>query len=173
MPAIVSKLPNDLEDVRHILPFWFNYLYWFVVILGMAVVLSLGIYLTSRLIQYLQAQKAVENFASVTAGKRRYSKGELIRDLKIIMTSTLNNKAYRLGLHRMAAVLRKYFEILLGKDIEEMTAHEILTQVQEQKELGKFFTELSLIQFAATAPNRKLFMQYYKKGLELVNLIRQ
>lgn len=166
--AIISKLPTDLEDVRHILPFWFNYLYWFIVIVGLAVVLSLIIYLGSKLIKYLQAQQLSEKFRAKEERERCYTKIELLRDLKIIMNNSLNNEDFRFGLHRMSAVLKMYYEIMLKKEIEEMTASEIKFHVHDRKELGNYFTELTVIQFRIHEPGREDFMGYYNRALKLV-----
>jgi len=166
--AIISKLPTDLKDVQHILPFWFTFLYYFAWVIGTALVLSLIIYLCAKLFRYLQSIPAKDSFKSETAKERRYSKVELYRDLKIIMNNTINNDAYRFGLHRMSAVMKMYFEIALDKQIEEMTAKEIRTHVTERKELGKYFTELTVVQFRSYDPDKEEFMGYYRKALTLV-----
>jgi len=166
--AIISKLPIDLKDVMHILPFWFTYLYYFLWIAGIAVVVILIIFLSSKLIQYLQSLKVKEDFASETARERSYTKIELSRDLKLILDKSIKNSEYRFGLHRMSAILKTYFEILLKKDIEEMTAKEIRTHVKEKKRIGVFFTEITVTQFRNLEPDKEEFVGYYKKAVDLI-----
>jgi len=165
--AIISKLPNDLKDVQHILPFWFTYLYYFAWTVGIALVAILLIYLFSKLYKYMQSLPAKKHVAAMVK-ERSYTRLQLNTDLKIIMDNAINNEEFRMGLHRMSGVMKSYFEIALKKEIEEMTAKEIRTHVKERKELGHFFTELTVVQYGISDPDKEEFLMYYKKAQKLV-----
>jgi len=169
MIAIISKLPKDLYDVQHILPFWFTYLYWFLWFAGITLVFILLIYLGAKFVHYLQGLPTDEDAKFKLEQDRRFSKIELRRDLKVIFDNSIKNQAYRSGLHRMSAIIKTYFEILLKKDIEEMTAREIRINVEENKELGEFFTSLTVAQYKISEPEKEEFIQYYESALELIN----
>lgn len=167
MFLIVSKLPQDFYDVMRILPFWYTYLYYFLWVGGIALVLILLIYLGSKLVSFIQSRPP-KKFESQYSQDRRFSKVELRRDLRIIMENTKKNEEFRGGLHRMSSVLKTYFEILLKIDIEEMTAKEIKTHVKEKKDLGVFFTELTVSQYALEEPDQEKFISHYNKALKLI-----
>ena len=167
MLASLSKLPSDLEEVKHILPLWFTYLYYFLWVVGAALVLCLIIYLISRLLLYLQTQQA-GRFAQKTISERTFSKQELKLKLRHILDESMQSKMFRLGLHRMSGLLKTYFEILLRLEIEEMTALEIKQNVRDKKDMGQFFTELTVAQYQVKEPDELQFSVLYKKALELV-----
>lgn len=151
----------------HILPFWYAFIYWFLWIAGAALALIFMIYLLSRLVKHLNTRPARE-FASDAAKHRQFTAIQLKRDLKIIHDDALTTKKFREGCHRMSAVLKTYFEILLKLDIEEMTADEIRVHVKEKEELGMFFTSLTVTQYQHAEPSEEQVTNHYSRALELV-----
>lgn len=165
--ALVSKLPHDLLDVMHILPVWFNLVYNLLWLSGLGLVFFLLGILFLKLVRYLQ--NSPNAYVPKITSPRQFSRAELHRQLEIILNNTTKSKNFRRGLHDLSAILKTYFEVLLNKEIEEMTAAEIKTHVREKKDLGDFFIELVVIQYGKMDPEQKNFMEYYNKS---VNLIR-
>jgi hypothetical protein len=163
---VFSKLPQDLLDVMHILPFWFKYLYWFLWIAGIALIASLAIHLLMKLFRHLQEQKAVLEVKK--SRERNFSRTELQHELKNIHRDITKSKEYRLGLHRISRIVKTYFEILLKKNIEEMTAKEITNSLHDKKELGIFFTELTVTQFSEDNPEKDDFVKHYEDTFKIV-----
>jgi len=167
MYLIVSKLPEDLLDVQHILPFWTQYAYWFLWIAGSTLVLILTVQLIAKLLKYLQSLNAGKGYETEKP-ERQFSKGELKRRLKTIHDGTVESKDYRIGLHNISGELKSYFEVLLKRDIEEMTATEIKNALDRRKEVGDFFISMSVLQFRSKKPRKKDFTNTYEKALEIV-----
>lgn len=164
---MLTKLPQNLLDPLRILPFWFAYLYWFLWIAGIALVSILFVHLTIKFIKYLQEQREEKEFK--LKEERRFSKVQLQHALANIKDETLKNKNFRQGLHRISSVLKTYYEILLKKEIEEMTASEIKANIKEKKDLGDFFTELVVIQFASELPKEQDFISYYNQSVKITS----
>ncbi len=161
MFLLVSKLPTDLQDVMHILPFWFNYLYRFFLVLSIALVAILLIFAISRLINYLNIINEGKRLAN-TKLPRQMSREEVAKKLLEITALAAKTGNFRTGLHDMAALIKTYFEIALKQDIEEMTALEIKQHIVQRRELGDYFTEITVVQFGfgePTAEHLKLFME--------------
>lgn len=165
---MTTKLPIDPFNVMHILPFWVKILYWAAWIVGAALVLSLLIYSITRLLLYLQSKSSMGYFAKQKKQKLM-SREEVLRFLKQILDNSVNQSNYRLGLHRMSALLKSYFEILLKKEIEEMTAAEIRASVKERKDIGTYFTDLTVTQYRIDDPTKDDVVEFYNKALELIN----
>lgn len=165
--ATLTKLPVDFDGVKHILPFWFTYLYWFLWLCGSALALCLIIFLISRLLLYLQSRPE-NNLNQQIASGRTFSQADLKRDLKAIFNETTKSGMYRMGLHRVSAVMKTYFEVLLKVEIEEMTAAEIKLNVKNREKLGHFFTGLTVFQYQAHEPGKTEFESEYEKALDLV-----
>lgn len=164
--ALVSKLPRDLLDVMHILPVWFNLVYNLLWLTGLGLVFFLLGNLCLKFLRYLKNRPGA--YVPKIELPRQFSRSELHRQLEIILHRTAKSKNFRVGLHELSAVLKTYFEVLLNKEIEEMTAAEIKTHVREKKDLGDFFIELVVIQYGKTEPEQTDFMTCYKKSVELI-----
>lgn len=164
--ATISKLPQDLIDVHHILPIWFKYLYMFMWGLGAFLVLSLLINFLVKLVRHLrEIESARTNVQKKIQGM---SEAELKIELAKLLQDVDTTKNFRSGLHRVSSLLKTYFEIRLKKEIEEMTASEILTQVKERKDLGTFFIELQVAQFKSQDPDMREFLEQYNRTVEIV-----
>lgn len=161
MFLLVSKLPTDLQDVMHILPFWFNYLYRFFLVLAIALVAILLIFAVSRLINYLNVINEGKRLAH-TKTARQMTRDEVGRKLLEIVAQASQTGNFRTGLHNMAALIKTYFEIALKQDIEEMTALEIKQHIVQRRELGDYFTDITVVQFSfsdPTAADLKIFLE--------------
>jgi hypothetical protein len=164
--ALVSKLPRDLLDVMHILPIWFNLVYNLLWLMGLGLVFFLLGHLCLKFFRYLKNCPGA--YAPKITLPRQFSRAELQRQLEMILSKTNKDKNFRSGLHDLSAVLKMYFEVLLNKEIEEMTAVEIKTHVREKNNLGDFFIELVVIQYGKTDPEQKDFMTCYNKSIQLI-----
>lgn len=164
---LITKLPQDLLDVQHILPFWYTILYYFLWIAGFAAALCLAIYLLSKFAKYLRSRPP-KPYESRLARERRYSRNQILKDIDEIYKNYLQTQNYRKGLHTLSSTLRTYFEVQTKKNIEEMTAAEIREHVVERKDLGVYFTGLSVAQFQEREPNENEFVQHYEEGKKLV-----
>lgn len=151
----------------HILPFWYTLLYYMAWVFGTALAIIFVIYLLAKLLRYFNSRPKPA-FASETAKSRSFSSLELKRNLKIIYEESVSTSRFREGCHSMSAVLKTYFEILLSLDIEEMTAMEIKIHVKEKKELGDYFTELTVSQYQHVEPSKEDFDKHYNRALELI-----
>lgn len=165
--SLITKLPKDLLDVQHILPFWYSILYHLLWILGGAAVLCLVIYLASKFFRYLRSRPP-KPYESRLARERRYSRSQILKDIDEIYKSYLGSKNYRKGLHTLSATLKTYFEVQTKKNIEEMTSSEIREHVTDRKDLGVYFTNLTVVQFQEHDPNENEFIQKYEEGKKLV-----
>lgn len=164
--AALSKLPADLLDVRHILPEWLVYLDVITKGIAYVVVGSLAAHL---LVKYVRHRR--ELAAARIQLKRRIrsmSRDQLKAALTAVLKDTERDSDFRMGLHKMSALIRTYFEISLKKEIEEMTAQEILIEVREREDLGMYFKELSMVQYKKQTPNRGEFVEIYNKAVDLV-----
>jgi hypothetical protein len=164
--ATISKLPSDLMDVRHILPGWLVYLD--VIARGLALLAAAA--LASHLvIKFLRHRRELDAARQKLRLKiRSMSREELRTALAAILKDAERDKDFRAGLHRMSALIRAYFEISLKKEIEEMTAREILAEVSERQDLGTYFAELSMIQYKEESPDRSEFVEIYNKAVDLM-----
>lgn len=168
LPAAISKLPTDLLDVRHILPEWLAYLDVIAKGLAFLVVTSLSIHL---LVKYFRHRRELDAArAQVRRKVRSMSPAELKAELTAVLKDAERDKDYRAGLHQMSALIRAYFEISLKKEIEEMTAQEILSEVRERQDLGAYFAELSMVQYKKETPNLGEFVEVYNKAIDLVKV---
>lgn len=165
--AAISKLPHDLFPVMPILPFWMTILYYSAWVIGSALVLSLILLALKKLFEFLRKTPEVKPVTHQPQ-KRRYSKEEVLNDIRLIFDNSLKKGEHREALHRMSACLKSYFEILIKKDIEEMTASEIRDQIKENQKLGRFFTELSVAQYSQTDPSAETLTQSYNQAITLV-----
>lgn len=164
--AALSKLPDDLLGIRHILPVWFSYVYLFLWALGGFLVLSLLINLAIKLLTHMKEVTAARQ--AIRKKVRNLTKKELKNALAELLKQTDRDKDYRLGLHQMSSLVKTYFEIRLKKEVEEMTALEIREQIREHDELGAYFTELSLSQYRRDKPRQSDFLGHYNKTVDLV-----
>jgi hypothetical protein len=164
--AALSKLPDDLLGIRHILPVWFSYVYLLLWALGGFLVLSLLINLAIKLLNHMKEVTAARQ--AIRKKVRNLSKNELKTALTKLLKQTDQDKNYRLGLHNMSSLIKMYFEIRLKKEIEEMTALEIREQIREHNELGAYFTELSHSQYRRDNPGQSDFLGHYNKAVDLV-----
>ena len=71
--------------------------------------------------------------------------------IEIIQKNYSSNFQYRDGLHELSALMRSHFESKTGIEIEEMTSHEISKRIKDKK-VGKFFYNLSSLQFGKENP---------------------
>lgn len=164
--SAITRLPKDMLDVEHILPFWFTYLYWFLWVLGIALIAGLLIYLFVKTIGWL-------NSLNVDNKKKRELAREFSRErLKTIITkikeSTLKDAHYREGCHQLAATLRKFYDIHLKKDIEEMTATEIQREIRERTDLGEYFMAMRALQFETGEPSKEDFLEKLELTMKVV-----
>lgn len=166
MIAIISKLPKDMLDVEHILPFWFSYLYWFLWALGIILVLALLIYLFVRFVNYFNSLPAGQVRRAMKA--REFTREMLRRELNAILDRTLTAGSFRQGCHDLSAVLRMFFEIQLKKEIEEMTADEIRLEIQERTEIGEYFIALRGLQYRLSDPSKDDFVLQYERTATVV-----
>lgn len=164
--AALSKLPDDLLGVRHILPLWFNYVYLLLWTLGAFLVLSLIINLAVKLLGHMKEVAAARQ--AIQKKVKSLTKEELKSALAELLKQADRDKNYRLGLHQMSSLLKTYFEIRLKKEIEEMTAFEIREQIREHGELGAYFTDLSLGQYRREKPGQSDFLEHYNRTVDLV-----
>lgn len=164
--AALSKLPSDLLDVRHILPGWLAYLD---VIARGTIFLAAAILASHLVVKYLRHRRELEA-ARITLRRkiRSMSREQLKTALAVILKDADRDADFRTGLHRMSALIRAYFEISLKKEIEEMTAREILSEVSEREDLGVYFADLSVLQYKKESPDRREFVEIYNKAVDLV-----
>jgi hypothetical protein len=162
----ITRLPLDLLEVQHILPFWFTYLYWFLWTLGIAVVAFLVIFLFTKLIGYLNSLPAARAKQRLLA--REFPRERLKMAIAKIRDDTLHSGSFRQGCHQLSALLRTYYDIHLKKDVEEMTATEIQREIKERTDLGDYFVAMRGLQFQSLSPTEEEFRQQFDLTLKVV-----
>ena len=83
--------------------------------------------------------------------------------IEIIQKNYSSNFQYRDGLHELSALMRSHFESKTGIEIEEMTSHEISKRIKDKK-VGKFFYNLSSLQFGKENPMKSEFDEVFTEA---------
>lgn len=169
--APISKLPQDLLTMQRILPLWASVLYEIFFFLGLVLVIFTVGFVLFRSIFYLWSLPAELHFK-----KKHFPFFDiqtLEKDISIVLKWAQKNKNYRKSLFYLSGFLKTFFEVLLKKNISNMTAKEIQPYLQGYPEMADFFLQIEKIQYQKSPPTEEDFVFYYNQARDFLTEVQK